>query len=208
MKADEDYVITALCDAHCTSVGLRVTDAAGAILVEGQFDSEKPMLGFHTDKAGEVTVATAMARCNHDDSWAFSVALFGAGEKAATSEAAFDAVREKIDAQWREAGLVRVGEAKVGALTVGLNKRVELAIDPAKKYVVIGRCDDACGDIDLLALRNGDYSDTMLAYMTPDATPTLTLDPGVSGRKVYVQVDRSKCAAKACAFAVGVFTRP
>ncbi len=208
VKADEDYIVAGFCDLQCGNMGLRVTDAAGAILADSQNDSDKPMLGFHSDKAGTVTVATAMAECHADDGCAYGVALFGAGGKPAMSEAAYDAVRDKIDAQGREAGLVRAGEAKTGALAVGAHTRVDIEIDPAKKYVVIGRCDDACTDIDLWALRKGNADDVMLANTAPNAEPTLTLDPGVSGHKVYVQVDMGKCAAKACAFAVGVFTKP
>ncbi|MBC7794040.1 MAG: hypothetical protein H7Z43_10055 [Clostridia bacterium] len=153
-------------------------------------------------------MATAMAECHDDAGCAYGVALFGAGPKAPMTEKQMNAVRDKIDMQGREAGLVRVGDAKMGGLAVGASTRVDIEIDPAKKYLVIGRCDDACRDIDLLALRNGNASDTMLANTASNAEPTLTIDPGVSGRKVYVQVDMSKCAATACAYAVGVFTKP
>jgi hypothetical protein len=149
-----------------------------------------------------------MAKCHDDAGCVYGVALFGAGPKTAITEKQMNAVRDKIDAQGREAGLVRVGEAKMGGLAVGASTRVDLELDPAKKYLVIGRCDDACRDIDLFALRNGNASDILLANAAPNAEPTLTLDPGVSGRKVYVQIDMSKCAATACAFAVGVFTKP
>lgn len=59
-----DYALIGACDNDCTDVDLKISDAAGNVIMQDIAVDDTPVLLFHSNSAGKWRVRVVMATCN------------------------------------------------------------------------------------------------------------------------------------------------
>jgi hypothetical protein len=205
VAAGETYLAAGLCDVQCGSLGLRVMDAAGAIITESASASDKPALSFTPKVSGTITIGIAMAKCFEKDGCEYGIGVFAAGAQKAVSAKRLDAMRELTDERAAPYGYKRVGEVTVGAMAAGGSVKVSYALDPAKGYAVFAQCEDDCLDINMTGR---DAAGAVVKKdSAKDSSPVLIVDPGKSGASLSVDLDMVTCETRRCAYGVAIYTK-
>ena len=95
-----------------------------------------------------------------------------------------------------------VDDSKTGSLHNGASTTVTLTLVSGREYVILGACDDDCGDLDL---RLYDASGTEIAEdVEVDAVPVVTASAS-QGASFTVEVLMVECSNQPCFWGLGVF---
>jgi hypothetical protein len=95
-------------------------------------------------------------------------------------------------------------DSHTGSLANGTSTSVTVTLAAGREYMIVGACDDDCGDLDL---RLYDGSGTELAVdIALDATPSLTV-PSNRGPEFRVEVVMVQCSNEPCFWGLGIFAQ-
>ncbi len=99
-------------------------------------------------------------------------------------------------------GYTLVGNVETGSLNADREGLFPVELESGSRYVVVGFCDDDCGDLDLVLL---DPSGTeVTSDVLADAEPVLSFTAEASGR-YQIRIVMVDCSVGPCAYAVGVY---
>ncbi len=101
-----------------------------------------------------------------------------------------------------DGGYRLVDDSETGSLNGAASTSVTLTLAPGREYMIVGVCDDDCGDLDL-RLYDGDGSkiDEDIAM---DARPRVTVSAS-RGSSFTVEVLMIRCSNEPCYWGLGVF---
>ena len=101
-----------------------------------------------------------------------------------------------------DTGYRLIDDSKTGSLNNGASTTVTLTLVSGREYVILGACDDDCGDLDL---RLYDASGTEIDEdVEIDAVPFVTAS-GSQGASFTVEVLMVECSSEPCFWGLGVF---
>jgi hypothetical protein len=95
-------------------------------------------------------------------------------------------------------------DSQTGSLESGTSTSVNLTLMSGREYVIVGACDDDCGDLDLRLYDGGGRE--LAEDIALDATPSVTVPPN-QGSSFRVEVVMVRCSVEPCYWGLGVFER-
>jgi hypothetical protein len=214
LERGKDYVLWGVCDQDCTDVDLVIYDSDGDEVDSDLETDDKPLLHVVPSRDGRYRVKVTMVSCSAEPC-RYGVGLWskaaGSGNSASSNSGGEDRwqanVREQLEAAGRtttERGFTMSHEIFMGSLNDDASESLNIPLDAGTQYVLVGKCDEDCTDIDL-TIYDGDGK-KIDEDVEDDATPVLQLTPRVNAR-YRVKVAMPTCSANPCRYGVGVWAK-
>jgi S1-C subfamily serine protease len=209
LDAAQDYLIVGACDNDCTDLDLALVDAAGTSIASDTATDDKPVLQFAGPGNGSYRLLVTMATCPAAPC-RYGVRVFNKARAAAGGsgdDQYMAVVRAQLDASTQVAttsGYEAQGES-FGAVAQGAVEPLDVQLDAAHDYLIVGACDNDCTDLDLALV---DTAGNAIASDTAtDDKPVLQFAGPGSG-SYRLQVTMATCPAAPCRYGVRVFGKP
>ena len=201
VKAGQVYTVFADCSVNCSNIKFSVTQGRTVLFRKNRGDGSR--FTWQADRDGRVELNTTMDECSRNRCRS-ALQVFSGGkvgnsdDEGASLESAQKRVREAqqdADEKARELPLIS------GQLADSQSRSTEVELTAGKYYSVFGRCDQACGDLDLTVSANGK---TIAADTDSDDVPQLTFRAEQGGRH-QIKASMEDCDNDTCAYSVQVF---
>ncbi|HET7234346.1 MAG TPA: PPC domain-containing protein [Longimicrobium sp.] len=129
----------------------------------------------------------------------------GGGGGAARAETTVSRLLAQAGSLARQHGYTQAASRPAtGALNHGLSEAVDVTLNGGREYLLVGVCDQDCGDMDL---RLSTPSGAVLAQdMANDDTPVLQFTAPSTG-SFRVRVMMANCTANPCYYGVALYRR-
>jgi len=220
LERGKDYMMWGVCDQDCTDIDLVIYDSDGDEIDSDLQTDDKPLVHVVPPRDGRYKIKVTMVTCSANPC-RYGVGLWskaagsGSGITADNSggnsssggdrwqavvQQQLTAAGERVTAQ----GYSMSHEIFMGSLDDNENESLNIPLDAGTKYVLLGKCDQDCTDIDLVIYDpNGNEVDSDI---DDDDYPQLELTARSSGR-YRVKVMMPACSANPCRYGVGVWAK-
>ncbi len=220
LERGKDYVMWGVCDQDCTDIDLVIYDSDGDEVDSDLQTDDKPLVHVIPPRDGRYKIKVSMVACSANPC-RYGVGLWsktagsGSGIQAESNSGGSgngeDRWQAVVSQQLATAGerITREGysmshEIFMGSLNDDANESLNIPLDAGTKYVLVGKCDQDCNDLDLVIYDpNGNEVDSDVEV---DDAPVLTLTARSSGR-YRVKVSMPGCSANPCRYGVGVWAK-
>ncbi len=112
---------------------------------------------------------------------------------------------QRLTTSWASRGFVRTGDLRVGVLGEGERDSLALELESGVQYVLLGICDEDCGDIDFHLFEPAGKE---IAFETKTSSrAVLWVTPSIAGTH-RLEVVMSRCGTPPCYYAVQLLRGP
>jgi hypothetical protein len=108
------------------------------------------------------------------------------------------------DSIMRERGFLPDDDVVMGTLAAGADEEFELVLDNGADYMVVGVCDNACSDVDLVLTDQGG-TEVESDRMTDDKPVLARI--GEAGGTFVLAVEMASCGSSTCHYGVRVYRK-
>lgn len=227
LDAGKSYEIWGVCDQDCSDIDMVLYDDNDNEIDSDLLTDDKPLVEVTPRHTGGFRIKVTMANCRanpcrygvgvwsknataNDANNANSVNSSG-NSGSTSSSSGTDQWEAVVRAQLNTAGQQEQGngyqmshEIFMGRLDDDANESLTIPLDGGNEYILIGKCDQDCSDMDLTIY---DPSGNEVASdLATDDSPTLHIKSAVNGN-YRLKVAMPACRVNPCRYGVGVWSR-
>jgi hypothetical protein len=214
LERGKDYVMWGVCDQDCTDIDLVIYDSDGDEVDSDLESDDKPLLHVIPGRDGRYRIKVTMVTCSAEPC-RYGVGLWskaaGSGNSASSNSGGEDRWQADVrrylttaGATWTERGFAMSHEVFYGSLNDDASESLNIPLDAGTEYVLIGKCDNDCTDLDLTIYdADGKKLDE---DVEEDDSPQVRLTPR-SNARYRVKVAMPTCSANPCRYGVGVWAK-
>ncbi len=223
LESGKDYEIWGVCDQDCSDIDMVLYDENDNEIDSDLLVDDKPVVEVIPRRTGRFRIKVMMATCTANPC-RFGVGVWSknasAGDRAdndrnnavpTPSASGEDQWESVVRSQFRSVaselesrGFSMSHEVFMGRLDDDENESLNIPLDGGNEYVLLGRCDQDCTDLDLTIFdADGNEVDTDLDV---DDRPQLQLTVRRDAR-YRVRVSMATCSANPCRYGVGVWAK-
>lgn len=218
------YEIWGVCDQDCSDIDMVLYDDNGNEIDSDLLDDDKPLVQVTPRHSGGFRIKVTMAACRANPC-RYGVGVWtkdpngntstpnsaNSSSSASSGNSGTDQWESVVRAQLSSAarteesnGYQMSHEIFMGRLDDDANESLSIPLDAGNEYILIGKCDQDCSDIDLTLY---DPSGNQVAQdIDTDDSPTLHIKQAVAGT-YRLKVAMPACRANPCRYGVGVWSR-
>lgn len=218
LQRGQEYQIWGVCDQDCTDIDLILYDSDGDQVASDVLTDNQPLLSVIPTRDQRYRIKVSMANCS-DNPCRYGVGIWnrpaGSSDNSSNNSSSSTSggdrwvamVRDSLTEMGRVAtnrGFSMSHEIFMGSLADDANESLNIPLDGGTQYIIIGKCDEDCTDVDLTIY--DEFGKEVDSDIGTDNTPVLELTPGSTGR-FRVKVSMVVCTANPCRFGVGVWAK-
>ena len=205
-----DYTLLGVCDEDCNDLDLALYQGNEEIVADATTD-DWPILKVTPSSSGDYRVKVTMYECS-TNSCGYQLSVWS--RSATASSGAESNWQEQLQQQT----VLRSGEGfanlpaqgfslidvpKTELLAAESASTVSLNLAPGSDYVVLGVCDNDCGDLDLALIKGGIELDK---DARDDDWPMLKVTP-TSSPDYDIQISMHSCSTATCGYQLSVWRK-
>lgn len=228
LDAGKAYEIWGVCDQDCSDIDMVLYDEHDNEVDSDLLTDDKPLVEVTPRHSAQFRIKVTMATCrvnpcrygvgvwsknasNNDVNNANSVNSANSNSSGSNSGSGGDQWEAVVRAQLNTAGQQEASngyqmshEIFMGRLDDDANESLTIPLDGGNEYILIGKCDQDCSDLDLTIY---DPSGNEVASdIATDDSPTLHIKSAVNGN-YRLKVAMPACRVNPCRYGVGVWSR-
>lgn len=224
LDAGKAYEIWGVCDQDCSDIDMVLYDDNNNEIDSDLLTDDKPLVEVTPRHSGGFRIKVTMATCRVNPCrygvgvWSKNASANDANNAnnanttgSTSSSSGTDQWEAVVRAQLNTAGQQEQGngyqmshEIFMGRLDDDANESLTIPLDGGNEYILIGKCDQDCSDMDLTIY---DPSGNEVASdLATDDSPTLHIKSAVNGN-YRLKVAMPACRVNPCRYGVGVWSR-